>query len=352
MEDETSVRIAEIAPPWTSVPPPSYGGIELIVSQLADGLSARGHEVTLFASGGSRTLGRLVSPLPEPPPLDNIGDVWDDAFHSLQSYLATDGADIVHDHSTALGSSLGALVGESPPVVHTVHGPLHDRARRHYRLIQDAVHLVAISESQRRLAPEIRFAGVVHNAVDLQEYPETTRKEDFLLFVGRTSREKGPEVAVEVARRAGLPLVMVVKKAAPEERDHWDRHVAPLLNGDVEVLEDVNHERKVDLFGRARATLFPIRWEEPFGLVMIESMACGTPVLAFPRGAAPEVVGQGVSGFLCRDADEMVRLVALVEELAPERCRAWVKERFSSNTMVAGYEEIFRSIRPGRRSDR
>lgn len=237
-------------------------------------------------------------------------------------------------------------------MVHTVHGPLHDRARRHYRLIHEAVHLVAISESQRRLAPEIRFAGVVHNAVDLQAYPEGTLKEDFLLFVGRTSPEKGPEVAVEVARRAGLPLVMVVKKAAPEERDHWDRHVAPLLNGDIEVLESVGHEDKVDLFGRARATLFPIGWEEPFGLVMIESMACGTPVLAFPRGAAPEVVEHGVTGFLCRDADEMVRLMPRVEDLAPERCRAWVKERFSSDSMVAEYEKIFRSVRLGRHTDR
>jgi glycosyltransferase involved in cell wall biosynthesis len=120
--------------------------------------------------------------------------------------------------------------------------------------------------------------------------------------------------------------------------------VAPLLNGDVEVLEDVSQEKKTDLFGRARATLFPIRWEEPFGLVMIESMACGTPVLAFPRGAAPEVICDGVSGFLCRDADEMVRSLGRVDELAPERCRAWVKERFSTDSMVAGYERLFRSL--------
>jgi glycosyltransferase involved in cell wall biosynthesis len=345
------VRIAEIAPPWTSVPPSSYGGIELVVSQLSDGLASRGHEVTLFASGGSRTLANLVSPLPEPPPLEGLGDVWDDAFHSLQSYLASDGADILHDHSMPLGASLGALVGEEASVVHTVHGPLHDRARRHYRLIHETVHLVAISESQRRLAPELRWAGVVHNGVDLQAYPETEAKDDFLLFVGRTNPDKGPEVAVEVARRAGLRLVMVVKRAEPEERDHWDRSVVPLLNDDVEVLEDVPQETKIDLFGRARATLFPIRWEEPFGLVMIESMACGTPVLAFPRGAAAEVVSPGVSGFLCRDADEMVRLLGRVGEVPPESCRTWVKERFSSEAMVARYEELFRSVgrRPPRR---
>ena len=338
------MRIAEIAPPWTEVPPPSYGGVELIVSQLADGLAARGHDVTLFASGGSRTLGDLVSPLPEPPPLEDLGDVWDDAYHSLRSHLAADGAEVVHDHSTAVGSALAALAGQDAAVVHTVHGELHDRARRHYRLIHESVHLVAISEAQRRQAPELRWAGVVHNAVDAQAHPEGTSKEDFVLFVGRTSPDKGPEVAVDVAGRAGLPLVMVVKRAAPDERDHWDRHVAPLLNGDVEVLEDVSQEKKTDLFGRARATLFPIRWEEPFGLVMIESMACGTPVLAFPRGAAPEVVCDGVSGFLCRDADEMVRSLGRVDELAPERCRAWVKERFSTDSMVAGYERLFRSL--------
>ena len=338
------MRIAEIAPPWTEVPPPSYGGVELIVSQLADGLASRGHDVTLFASGGSRTLGDLVSPLPEPPPLEDLGDVWDDAYHSLRSHLAADGAEVVHDHSTAVGSALAALAGQDAAVVHTVHGELHDRARRHYRLIHESVHLVAISEAQRRQAPELRWAGVVHNAVDAQAHPEGTSKEDFVLFVGRTSPDKGPEIAVDVARRAGLPLVMVVKRAAPDERDHWDRHVAPLLNGDVEVLEDVSQEKKTDLFGRARATLFPIRWEEPFGLVMIESMACGTPVLAFPRGAAPEVICDGVSGFLCRDADEMVRSLGRLDELAPERCRAWVKERFSTDSMVAGYERLFRSL--------
>jgi glycosyltransferase involved in cell wall biosynthesis len=339
-----SVRIAEIAPPWTEVPPPSYGGIELVVSQLADGLAGRGHDVTLFASGGSRTLGNLVSPLEEPPPLKDLGDVWDDAYHSLRSYLATDGVDIVHDHSTAVGSSLAALAGKETAVVHTVHGALHERALRHYRLIQDAVHLVAISESQRRLAPELRWARVVHNAVNIDSYPPAASRENFVLFVGRTSYEKGPEIAVEVARRAGVPLVMVVKRAAPEEREHWDRHVAPILGSDVEVLEDVPQEKKIDLFGRARATLFPIRWEEPFGLVMIESMACGTPVLAFARGAAVEVVGDGVSGFLCRDADEMVRSLERIDELAQERCRAWVKERYSTDSMVAGYERLFRSI--------
>ena len=338
------MRIAEIAPPWTEVPPSSYGGIELIVGQLADGLAARGHEVTLFASGGSRTLGNLVSPLPEPPPLEDIGDVWDDAYHSLRSYLEADRADILHDHSTAVGSSLAALAGKDAAVVHTVHGQLHDRARRHYRLIHEAVHLVAVSESQRRHAPELRWAGVVHHAVDLQSHPEPPAKDDFVLFVGRSSPHKGPEVAVDVARRAGVPLVMVVKRAADEERGHWDRHVAPLLHGDVEVLEEVSPEEKTALFGRARATLFPIRWEEPFGLVMIESMASGTPVLAFPRGAAPEVVCQGVSGFLCRDADEMVRDLGRVDSLAPDRCRAWVKERFSTDAMVASYERLFRSI--------
>ena len=338
------MRVAEIAPPWTEVPPSSYGGIELVVAQIADGLAARGHQVTLFASGGSRTLGKLVSPLPEPPPLEDIGDVWDDAYHSLRSYLAADGSDVVHDHSTAVGSAVAAVAGRDVAVVHTVHGELHDRARRHYRLIHEAVHLVAISEAQRRQAPDLRWAGVVHNSIDLDAHPEGTAKEDFVLFVGRTSPDKGPEVAIEVARRAGVRLLMVVKRAAPEEREHWDRHLAPLLDGDVEVLEDVPQEEKIELFGRARATLFPIRWEEPFGLVMIESMACGTPVLAFPRGAAPEVVCQGVTGFLCEDADDMVRSLGRVDELAPDRCRAWVKERFSTDSMVAGYERLFRSI--------
>jgi glycosyltransferase involved in cell wall biosynthesis len=343
------MRIAEIAPVWLSVPPTGYGGIELVVSRLTEGLVERGHEVTLFASGGSQTSARLVSPMTEPPGLGNDGSTSHEAFHSLSAYRRAEEFDVIHDH-TWLGPCLGAML-DGPPVVHTLHGPWDDRAVRHYSLLHDRLHLVAISQAQRESNPSVRYRGIVHNGIDLGAYPVRTEKEDFLLFVGRSCRDKGPERAVEVARRAGMHLKMVVKRTEAFEQDHWNREVEPRLTGDEEILDEVSHEEKVDLLGRATATLFPITWPEPFGLVMIESMACGTPVLATPMGAATEVVGDRRTGFLCETLDDMVEALGRLGRISPEGCRAHVGLRFSDEEMTRGYERIFTQVveRAGRR---
>ncbi len=339
------VRIAEIAPPWFAVPPAGYGGIELVVALLADGLVERGHDVTLFASGGSQTKATLTTPLVDPPDPALVGNTWYDTYHAVSAYLEiADTFDVVHDHSGIVGPALGALRGGRPPVVHTLHGPWTEPSRTLYGLLDRYVHLVAISEAQRNDNPNIRYAGVVYNGIDLDAYPLVEEKDDFLVYIGRANPDKGPTLAIEVARRAGLPLAMVVKRNEPFERAYWDEIVAPLLNDEVEVFESITHAHKVDLLGRARAKLLPIQWPEPFGLVMVEAMACGTPVVACPAGAAVELIEEGVTGYLRESIDGLVAAVSEVDRCSPEQCRARVSDRFSAEVMVTAYEQLYESI--------
>lgn len=336
------MRIAEIAPPWFPVPPPGYGGVELVVAELADSLSDR-HDVTLFASPGSSTRAELVTSSLDAPDPSLVGNPWLDAHHAISAYLhIQDGHyDVVHDHSGIVGPALGALLRGDPPVVHTLHGPWNQLSKQFYSAIDTKVHLVAISESQRDANRDVRYAGVVYNGIALERYPYQEVKDDFLVYIGRANPDKGPAIAIEVARRAGLPLAMVVKKSEPFERAYWNEHVAPRLNDEVVVYEDISHEQKVDLLARARAMVFPIQWPEPFGLVMVEAMACGTPVVTCAVGAATELVEDHVTGFLRDSVDDLVDAVHHVGECSPARCRARVEQRFTTEAMVCGYEALF-----------
>ena len=338
------MRIAEIAPPWFTVPPRAYGGIELVVSFLADGLVARGHDVTLFAAAGSETKAELVSSAEHPPDSSLLGNVWFDTYHALHAYLRAEEFDVIHDHSGIVGPALGALLAGQPPVVHTVHGPWTESTRRYYSLIHERVHLVAISGAQRRDHEAMRFAATIHNGIDPQAYPFQPSKEDFLVYVGRANPDKGPTRAIEVARRAELPLAMIVKRSEPFERAYWEEIVVPMLTDDIEVYEGVSHDVKVDLLGRARAMIFPIDWPEPFGLVMIESMACGTPVITCPAGAAGEVVVDGVTGYLRETLDELVEAVAMVDRCDPAACRQRVEQSFTADAMVDAYDRLLSDV--------
>ena len=329
------------------LPPTGYGGIKMMVDLLARGLHARGHEVTLFAPEGTTSPARVISPLPAPG-IGAIGDLWTDAYHVAAAYRHAGEFDVVHDH-TFLGPALGSVC-DGPTVVHTLHGPWVPDLRRYYALLHDRIQLVAISETQRRANGDVRYAATIPNGIDLDRYPVWTgEREDYLVYIGRANCEKAPERAVELAHRAGMPLKLVVKRAEPAEQAYWKQEVAPRLGSTDEVLGELGHDDKVELLRKARAFVFPIEWEEPFGLVMAEALACGTPVVATPRGAARDIVEDGVTGWLRSSIDELaVRLHGV--DIGPEACRARAEQLFSAGEMVARYDELFaRLVRSRRR---
>jgi glycosyltransferase involved in cell wall biosynthesis len=343
------MRIALIAPPWYTIPPSGYGGIEWVVALLADGLTDRGHDVTLFAAPGSDTRARLVSPLHEEPPSDAIGDPWYEASHIVSVYEHGDEFDILHDHTGPVGVSVGAL--SDCPTIHTLHGPFTEQTLMLYRRVARQHWFVAISESQRSMAPpDLRWAGVVYNGILMERYPLREDKDDFLFFLGRADEEKAPHLAIEAARRAGRRLVMCVTTKNERERSYWAANVEPILGDDVEVHGECPNDQKTDLLARAAALLFPIQWDEPFGLVMTEAMACGTPVVAWRNGSVPEVVSDGETGFIVESVDEMAAAVERVGDLDPRVMRSRVEQYFSAAAMITGYERAYERALAGERS--
>jgi glycosyltransferase involved in cell wall biosynthesis len=335
------VRIAILSPVWFPVPPARYGGIEWIVSLLADGLVERGHEVTLFASGDSHTKANLASVFQDAPS-EFIGQTNYELHHALGCFERAEEFEIVNDHSGPLSAALGA---SSPTrVVHTVHGPLNRRAGELYEQIDRVapqVGLISVSMNQRSPLPDLNWIANCPNALDLSLYPVHPHRGDYLLFVGRMSPDKGAHRAVEVAEELGLPLKLAGKMQELREEEFFDAAVRPHLSEDIEYLGEVSHAEKVDLLQNARATLFPIEWAEPFGLVMIESMACGTPVIATRHGAVPEVIEDGRTGVIVDDHTEMPAALERADRIDPMACRRYVEERFSMERMVADYEAAY-----------
>jgi glycosyltransferase involved in cell wall biosynthesis len=339
------LRVAVLSPVWFAVPPTGYGGIELVVSLLADGLAVAGHDVTLFASGDSLTKGKLSAVYPTAPS-ELIGRAMPDLRHVLACYDRADEFDVINDHTGMLGAALGGLV--DTPVLHTVHGPLDasEPQEVYGRIARVApeVGLVSISENQRRPMPDLPWAATIPNAIDLSVYPSKPHPGEYLLFLGRFSPDKGAHRAISVAMELGLPLKMAGKNREPKERQYFAELIEPHLgHGGIEYLGEVSHGEKVELLQDARATLFPIEWEEPFGLVMIESMACGTPVIATRHGAVPEVIEQGVSGIIVDNYREMAAALEQADELDPNECRRYVEDRFAPERMVGDYERAYRA---------
>jgi glycosyltransferase involved in cell wall biosynthesis len=341
------MRIAVVSPVWFPVPPVGYGGIEAVVSLLADGLAEAGHDVTLFASGDSFTKARLAWVFREAPS-GQIGTTEPELRHALACYERASEFDIVNDHSGPLAAALGAAV--DTPVVHTVHGPLTGDAGALYESLAQVapeVGLISVSYNQRKPRPDLPWLANCANALDLDSYPVHSDRGTYLLFLGRMSPDKGCHRAVEVAREAGVPLKIAGKMREPLEREYFEAYVAPHLGDGVEYLGETSHGKKVALLQNARATLFPIAWEEPFGLVMIESMACGTPVVATRWGAVPEVIEHGRSGIVVDDYREMAAALGDSDRLEPLECRRYVEQRFSAERMVRDYEAAYAAMLEG-----
>jgi glycosyltransferase involved in cell wall biosynthesis len=339
------LRILQIAPPWFAVPPTGYGGTEQVVGLLVDGLVERGHEVTLVAAGGSTSRARLRTTFPTPP-TSKLGDATIALTHAAAAYRDAGGFDVVHDHTVA-GAALGAFAVPCP-VVHTVHGPWTPEAGALYAQIHDRVHLTAISHDHASRAPDgVRLAGVVHNGVDVAAHHFVAEPSDDLAFVGRANPEKGPLLAIEVARRLGRHLRMAIKVNEPDEHEYFATQIAPALeHADAEVVPITSHADKCRLLGEAAAVLFPITWPEPFGLVPVEANACGTPVVAFAEGAVPEIIEHGRTGVLVArgDIDGFTAAVDRAARLERATCRAVVTERFDAAHMVARYERLYRRV--------
>ena len=336
------MRVGLIATAWTPTPPRLYGGIELVIDRLCRGLRGLGHDVVLFATGDSTCPVERRYLLPEADGA-RIGNGVTELRHALAAYesLRDAGCDIVHDHTLA-GPIVAPLVAPGVPVVTTMHGPVSDELRDLYaRMAANGVPLVAVSHAQTRPAPDLRVAAVIHHGIDVTDFPVGGGTGGYALFLGRMSPDKGTHRAIEAAHKARVPLLLAGKLREPAEHDYFEREVRPLLGDDAQYLGEVPHDEKVALLAGASALLVPIRWNEPFGLVMIEAMACGTPVLAFKEGAAPEVVDDCVTGFLCDDEAHMAYALTRVGAIDRAACRRAVETRFSTERMAREHAELF-----------
>ena len=334
-----------VAPPWFPVPPDDYGGIELVCDLLAKGLRDRGHDVVMFATGDSHPEVPVEAGVAKHDP-DRLREPEVEAHH-LSHLLARlpDDFDVVHDNSTVYGPLL--LQFQDVPVVHTVHGSLEDPdAREVYRRVCDTVHLVAISKSYAGEAPELTWAAVIPNPVEIDDYPLIREKDDYAVFLARMSRVKGPDVAIRAALEAGIEI-RLAGPVHPPDQAYFDEKVKPLLREEgVSLLPPVGGGAKADLLANARALLSPVDWEEPFGLAPVEAMACGTPVVAHPRGALRETVIDGVTGFLVEDPADLAAALGRTYEIDPAVCREHVERHYSVPAVSALYEEAFeRAIR-------
>jgi glycosyltransferase involved in cell wall biosynthesis len=340
------LRIGQVSPLYESVPPALYGGTERVVSYLTEELVHQGHEVTLFASGDSKTRARLVAPCRRSLRLDK--ECMDSlAIHLLmleQVYEHAKQFDIIHFHCDYLHFPESRR--QSYAHVTTLHGRLDLRELGPlYRQFSE-MPVISISESQRQPLPWANWQGTVYHGLpeDLHTFRENIGK--YLAFLGRISPEKGIDQAIEIARRANMPLKIAAKVATADE-DYYRKQIEPLLQeskGIVEFIGEIGGQGKDEFLGNAYALLFPINWPEPFGLVMIEAMACGTPVIAYRRGSVPEIMENGVTGFVVEELEEAVRAVERVATLSRRDCRRVFERRFSSGRMAADYLQIYRRL--------
>jgi glycosyltransferase involved in cell wall biosynthesis len=340
------VRIGIVAPPWVPVPPPRYGGTERVIDAIARGFLAGGQEVLLWTTGDA------TCPVPRAwvlPGAEGIGGWASVALqHAVEGHraLAAWGADVIHDHTLA-GPLVTTWVHHIPTVT-TVHGPFDDAARSLYGLVTPRVGVIAISHDQAAHAGAVPVLAVIHHGVDLTAFRMGAGTGDdqgpYLAFLGRMAPDKGAHLAALAARRAGWRLLLAARMRGEAEHEYFRSRLRPLLGDGVTYLGELDNGRRVELLRGATALVNPIQWDEPFGLAMVEALACGTPVAALRAGSAPEIVDDGVTGFLCDDVDELTERLADVAALDRRSCRAAAEQRFSLERMVADHVSLFRRV--------
>ena len=338
------MRIALISPPFIEVPPIRYGGTELFIGNLANELQSAGHDVTVYANGESKVRCRVrwIYEHSEWPLQDAMRTGLKNVDHTAWAMSdAAEWADVIHLNDV-VGVPFTRFV--STPTILTIHHPDEPALSEQYARYPD-LHYVAIARwlADRQPMPNVH---VVHHGIDPDRYVYSEHKDDYVAFLGRMAPSKGPHLAIQAAKKAGVHLKLA-GEVQPCFQTYWDEQVLPLIDGDqIEFIGEVDRLKKNALLSRARALLFPIQWEEPFGLVMIESMACGTPVIALPGGAVEEVVRDGVSGWICRDMDEMADCVNSLS-IPSSMCRDYMVDQFSVARMAEKYVEVYESVRNG-----
>lgn len=339
---ERPLRIGMVAPPWFALPPSAYGGIESMVAGLVDGLVARGHHVTLIGSGAHRTAAQRFHAVFPVPPSERLGEPVPEVLHAAVAAALLEGEalDLVHDHTLA-----GPLLarGRTIPTVVTAHGPVVGEPGDCLVALGTTIDVVAISSAQRRSRPEVNWLSTVHNGVEVASFPLGEGDGGYLLFLGRFNPDKGAHLAIEVARATGRRLLLAGKLNEPAEKAYFSEAIAPRLGRGIEYVGEADAVTKRELLAGAEALLFPICWDEPFGLVMVEAMACGTPVVALRRGSVPEIVVHGETGLVVDDPAQLVEAVTKVEAIDRRRCRARAEE-FDTARMVEGYEAAYRAV--------
>ncbi len=342
------LRIAMLAPPWISTPSAGYGGVESVVSTLTEALVQRGHDVTLFSAPGSVSAATVVSLLDATHP-DEIQRALYEVDHVAQAFdridlaALTERFDVIHDHCGFTGLAMANRM--ATPLVHTLHGPFTPSTAAFYARHGHKGTLVGISRAQLASAPRgLTPVGPIPNPIDLQAWTLQERKGDYLLWVGRMTPEKGPQRAIAAAQAVDVPLVLA-GVIQPGQQEFFDAEVAPHIDGDrVRFIGEVGGSAKRALFAKARGLLMPIRWDEPFGMVVVEALACGTPVIAFPEGAVRELIVDAKTGFLVKDTRAMADAIGQLSRISARDCRAWVSHHCDGDVVAAAYERTYRSV--------
>lgn len=342
------LKIAQIAPVFESIPPQKYGGIERIVYDLTEELVKRGHDVTLFATADSKTSGRLVSITPKPIRFQkNVDPYGPNAITALNyglAYQMQDQFDIIHDHLGSLSLPTANL--SKTPVLMTMHGVFTPEVQELFSVITRP-YIATISDRQRQMGPKkMNHIGTVYNGLDMDHYPFSNSNNGYLLFVGRITREKGVHHAVKAAEALNLPLIIAAKLEPKFQADvdYFNRYIKPKLSGKIKWVGEVSETARNKLMSKALAVLHPVTWPEPFGLTLIEAMACGCPVIAFRLGSIPEIIVNGRTGFVVSDVKGMINAIKNVKKINRAGCRTHALEKFSARAMTTNYENVYNKI--------
>lgn len=351
------MRIAQIAPLWASIPPEGFGGIERVVHELTEELVRRGHEVTLFASGDSKTKAKLIPGWPVhlfKEKMYGESIPWENNIFNLlnisEAYKRASDFDIIHAHDNEKILSCFFTHLVKTPTLITAHNPLPvPQQKDYYALLtkhqQD--NWVTISNAQRRTTDlKLNYVKTIYNGIDVKKFEFNDKPGKYLVWLGRFTVIKGTHLAIEIAKKTGLPLVIAgrIDETSWDNREYFHKKIKPEIDGrQIKYLGEVNEE-KIKLFSNALALLNPILWEEPFGLTMIEAMACGTPVIAFKRGSVPEIIVDKKTGFIVEDSEEAIEAIKKLKEIKRSDCRKHVENNFTTKRMVDEYEKIYRKL--------